>query len=73
MEKSYQEGVTDEFMEPLVVTKDNVPVATIKKDDVVIFFNFRTDRTRQLTQVLSQHDFEDYGMPHQHEQPLFQQ
>ena len=62
MEKSYQEGVTDEFMEPLVVTKDKVPVATIKKDDVVIFFNFRTDRTRQLTQVLSQHDFEDYGM-----------
>ena len=62
MEKSYQEGVTDEFMEPLVVTKDNAPVATIKKDDVVIFFNFRTERTRQLTQVLSQYDFEEYGM-----------
>ena len=62
MEKSYQAGVTDEFMEPLVVTKDNAPVATIKKDDVVIFFNFRTDRTRQLTQVLSQQDFEEYGM-----------
>ena len=62
MEKSYQEGVTDEFMEPLVVTKDNAPVATIKKDDVVIFFNFRTDRTRQLTQVLSQYNFEEYGM-----------
>lgn len=62
IEKSYQEGITDEFMEPLVVTKDNLPIATIKKDDVVIFFNFRTDRTRQLTQVLTQEDFEDYGM-----------
>jgi len=62
IEKSYQAGVTDEFMEPLVVTKDNAPVATIKKDDVVIFFNFRTDRTRQLTQVLSQQNLEEYGM-----------
>lgn len=62
MEKSYQNGVTDEFLEPLVVTKNNLPVATIEKDDVVIFFNFRTDRTRQLTQVLTQHDLEDYGM-----------
>ena len=62
MEKSYQNGVTDEFLEPLVVTKNNLPVATIEKDDVVIFFNFRTDRTRQLTQVLTQHDLKDYGM-----------
>jgi len=59
---SYAEGITDEFLEPIVMTENNQPVATIEKDDVVIFFNFRTDRGRQLTEVLTQQNFEEFGM-----------
>ncbi|MFN3641220.1 MAG: 2,3-bisphosphoglycerate-independent phosphoglycerate mutase, partial [Flavobacterium sp.] len=63
IEKSYQEGVTDEFIQPIVMTKaDGSPVASIQDGDVVIFFNFRTDRGRQLTEVLSQKDFHEYNM-----------
>jgi len=63
MEKSYLEGVTDEFIQPIVMTKaDGSPVATIQEGDVVIFFNFRTDRGRQLTEALSQKDFHEYNM-----------
>ena len=59
---SYSEGITDEFIEPIVHTENETPIAQIEKDDVVIFFNFRTDRGRQLTEVLHQRNFEDYGM-----------
>ncbi len=60
---SYAEGTTDEFIEPIVMTsQDGAPVATIEKDDLVIFFNFRTDRGRQLTEVLTQEDNEKFGM-----------
>ena len=63
IQQSYDQGVTDEFIKPIVVVDTNdVPVTTIKNDDVVIFFNFRTDRGRQLTQVLSQKDFAEYNM-----------
>lgn len=63
VEESYQNGITDEFIEPIVVHDENdQPVATIKADDIVIFFNFRTDRGRQLTQALSQEDFREYDM-----------
>lgn len=63
IEQSYAKGVFDEFIEPMVVTdKDNQPIATIKEGDVVIYFNFRTDRGRELTEVLSQRDFPDFGM-----------
>ncbi len=49
--ESYERGVTDEFVEPIaIVRSDGSPVATIKDDDSVIFFNFRPDRARQLTQ-----------------------
>lgn len=60
---SYTQDVTDEFIQPLVVvdTKDQ-PIATIQNDDVVIFFNFRTDRGRELTEVLSQRDFHEENM-----------
>ena len=60
---SYTEGITDEFLEPITMTdsKGN-PVATIEADDVVIFFNFRTDRGRELTEVLTQKNHEDFGM-----------
>ena len=60
--KSYDEGITDEFIEPIVFTEENQPIATIKNGDVVIFFNFRTDRGRQLTQALSQEDFPQQEM-----------
>lgn len=63
IQDSYEENVTDEFIKPLVVVNENnEPNGTIAKDDVVIFFNFRTDRGRQLTQALSQNDFHEYNM-----------
>ncbi len=62
VEKSYENDVTDEFIKPIVHTKNGKPIATIDSEDVVVFFNFRTDRGRQLTQVLSQKDFSKYGM-----------
>ena len=46
----------------MVVYNNNKPLVNIKDDDVVIFFNFRTDRGRQLTQALSQNNFEEYNM-----------
>lgn len=66
---SYAEGITDEFIKPIVmVDENNQPKATIAENDVVIFFNFRTDRGRQLTQVLSQKDNHEYNM---HKLPLY--
>lgn len=63
IEESYHDGITDEFIKPIILTDSyGNPKATIKKDDVVIFFNFRTDRGRQLTEVLSQHDYHEYNM-----------
>ena len=61
--ESYANNVTDEFIHPLtVVDKDDKPIATIQNDDVVIFFNFRTDRGRELTEALSQKDFQEHNM-----------
>jgi len=63
IEESYDEGITDEFIEPIIVTDDqNKPIALIEKDDVVVFFNFRTDRGRQLTELLTQKNHENFGM-----------
>jgi 2,3-bisphosphoglycerate-independent phosphoglycerate mutase len=63
IEESYAEGVTDEFIKPVVMVEDNnQPLTTIKPNDVVICFNFRTDRLRQITTVLTQKDFPDFGM-----------
>lgn len=63
IEKSYDNDVTDEFIKPIIaVDTNNKPIATIKDGDVVIFFNFRTDRGRQLTQALSQQDFHEQNM-----------
>lgn len=63
IEESYLEGVTDEFIKPVVVVDGNgLPVGRIKDGDVVIFFNFRNDRARELTIALSQKDLPDYGM-----------
>src|SRR5690606_2489570 len=63
IEESYAAGITDEFIEPIVMMdSQNKPIATIEKDDVVIFFNFRTDRGRHLTEVLTQKNHEDFEM-----------
>ncbi len=63
IEQNYANNITDEFLPPIVMTNDNdEPVVTIKEGDVVIFFNFRTDRGRQLTEVLSQKDHPDENM-----------
>ncbi|GGI56775.1 2,3-bisphosphoglycerate-independent phosphoglycerate mutase [Winogradskyella haliclonae] len=63
IEESYENDITDEFIKPIVnIDAQGNPVATIKDDDVVIFFNFRTDRGRQLTEALSQNDFHEYNM-----------
>ncbi|MBU2948901.1 2,3-bisphosphoglycerate-independent phosphoglycerate mutase [Zobellia uliginosa] len=63
MQENYDNGVTDEFTEPIVMTDGNGnPVAQISEDDVVIFFNFRTDRGRELTEVLSQTDMHEENM-----------
>jgi 2,3-bisphosphoglycerate-independent phosphoglycerate mutase len=60
VKKSYEEKVTDEFIKPIINTKLQTP--TIRDGDVVICFNFRTDRCREITQVLTQTDFPDFGM-----------
>jgi 2,3-bisphosphoglycerate-independent phosphoglycerate mutase len=62
MEQSYEGGVTDEFIKPIVCVKDGKPVSVIEEGDVVIFFNFRNDRAKELTIVLSQQDMPEFGM-----------
>ncbi|HOX81855.1 MAG TPA: 2,3-bisphosphoglycerate-independent phosphoglycerate mutase [Chryseolinea sp.] len=62
IQQSYDNTVTDEFIKPIVVTKNNQPIATIKEGDVVLCFNFRTDRGREITEVLTQKDFPEHGM-----------
>jgi len=57
VKSSYAAGVTDEFLEPVILSDDR-----IQSGDVILFFNYRTDRGRELTQVLSQEAFPDYGM-----------
>jgi 2,3-bisphosphoglycerate-independent phosphoglycerate mutase len=63
IKESYAKNVTDEFIDPIVMTdNEDHPIATIKEGDVVIFFNFRTDRGRQLTEVLTQKDHPEQNM-----------
>ncbi len=59
IETSYQNNVTDEFIKPIINLNSYQP---IKNDDAVICFNFRTDRCREITDVLTQHDFVEFGM-----------
>ena len=63
IEQSYAENVTDEFIKPIVITDDaGNAIGTIKENDVVICFNFRTDRCREITQVLTQQNMPEQGM-----------
>ena len=63
IQDSYRAGVTDEFLMPIVKTGgDGLPLATIQEGDVVLCFNFRTDRGREITEALTQHDFHAFQM-----------
>ncbi|HNK42443.1 MAG TPA: 2,3-bisphosphoglycerate-independent phosphoglycerate mutase, partial [Flavobacteriales bacterium] len=63
IERSYANSITDEFVEPCAITgADGAPRATIRPGDVVLCFNFRTDRCREITQALTQRPFPDQGM-----------
>ena len=63
VEQSYRNNTTDEFIKPTVIVNEaQQPLATIQNGDVVICFNFRTDRCREITQVLTQTDLPDHGM-----------
>ncbi|NLA49453.1 MAG: 2,3-bisphosphoglycerate-independent phosphoglycerate mutase, partial [Bacteroidales bacterium] len=63
MQKSYDKGVSDEFMEPVVVVDGSgQPVGQIREGDVVVFFNFRNDRAKELTIALTQKDMPEHGM-----------
>lgn len=69
VQKSYDAGVTDEFIKPIVrVDAEGRPVGLIRADDVVIFFNYRNDRAKELTVVLTQEDMPAEGM---HTLPLY--
>jgi len=68
LQESYDEGITDEFVKPLIMVDDqNLPLGIIKEGDVVIFFNFRNDRAKELTLVLTQQDMPEFDM---HTRPL---
>ncbi|HNP54282.1 MAG TPA: 2,3-bisphosphoglycerate-independent phosphoglycerate mutase, partial [Ferruginibacter sp.] len=59
----YESGVTDEFIKPIIATHpDGTPLATIQPNDVVLCFNFRTDRCREITEVLTQQAFPEFEM-----------
>ena len=63
VENSYTKNVTDEFIKPtVIIAEDQQPLVSIKEGDVAICFNFRTDRCREITQVLTQLDMPDHGM-----------
>ncbi len=68
--QSYEHGITDEFVEPIVITRaSGEPVATIADGDSVIFFNFRADRARQITSALAVPGFDEFAVsnrPHVH-------
>ena len=62
IKESYNKGVLDEFIPPIIYARDGNPIIKIQSGDLVVFFNFRTDRGRQLTEVLTQKNMTDYGM-----------
>jgi len=63
IQQSYTENITDEFIKPIILSdKNNQPLAKIEEGDAVICFNFRTDRCREITEVLTQKDFQEFNM-----------
>ena len=61
IKESYNKGVYDEFIPPIICERDGKPIIKIQSGDLVVFFNFRTDRGRQLTEVLTQKNMTDSG------------
>lgn len=59
---SYSKDVTDEFITPKIITENDAPIGKIEEGDVVICFNFRTDRCREITEVLTQKNFPEHNM-----------
>ena len=68
IQASYDADVTDEFIKPVVITEGGKPLAKVEEGDAVIFYNFRNDRARELTNVLTQNDMPEEGM---HTIPLY--
>lgn len=68
IQASYDADVTDEFIKPVVITRDGAPLAKVEEGDAVIFYNFRNDRARELTAVLTQTEMPEEGM---HTMPLY--
>ena len=64
IQENYNNNITDEFIKPTIITENGLPIATIKEGDAVLCFNFRTDRCREITEVLSQKDFPAFEMKH---------
>lgn len=64
IQNRYQQGETDEFLKPIIQTENGKPIAVIESGDVVICFNFRTDRGREITMALTQQDFPEHDMKH---------
>jgi 2,3-bisphosphoglycerate-independent phosphoglycerate mutase len=63
LQESYDQGVTDEFVKPIVIVDEHhKPLGTVQEGDVVVFFNFRNDRAKELTMVLTQQDMPDFDM-----------
>ncbi|MFT7482490.1 MAG: 2,3-bisphosphoglycerate-independent phosphoglycerate mutase, partial [Oceanospirillaceae bacterium] len=62
IQDSYDNDITDEFLKPIVVTENEKPLGVIEDGDVVLCFNFRTDRGREITEVLTQKDFPEQEM-----------
>lgn len=62
IQASYDADVTDEFIKPVVITEGGKPLAKVEEGDAVIFYNFRNDRARELTNVLTQNDMPEEGM-----------
>jgi 2,3-bisphosphoglycerate-independent phosphoglycerate mutase len=62
IQENYAQDITDEFIKPTVIMENGAPIASIQSGDAVLCFNFRTDRCREITEVLSQKDFPEFGM-----------
>lgn len=62
IQESYVQGKTDEFIDPIVVMENGLPIGLMEEGDVVVSFNFRTDRPREITRVLTQNEFPEFDM-----------
>lgn len=64
MQSSYDQNVTDEFVLPKIMVKDENPISLVKDNDSIIFFNFRSDRAREITRTFIFEDFSDFPVKH---------